>query len=177
MRIISGKYRSRAILPPRNFKARPTTDFAKEGLFNILNNYIDFESTSLLDLFAGTGSISYEFASRGCTQIDAVESDVIHAGFIKKTVRELAFEGFRTIQSDVFVFLRHARQSYEVVFADPPYNMEGIEHLPGLILDNGFVKADGWLILEHSASHHFTDLPHFSEERHYGSVHFSFFRI
>jgi 16S rRNA (guanine966-N2)-methyltransferase len=176
LRIISGKYRSKTLHPPKNFKARPTTDFAKAGLFNILNNYLDYEGVRVLDLFSGTGSISFEFASRGCTSIDAVESDHLHADYIRRTAKELGFEGFRAIKSDAFVFIRHAKSSYDLVFCDPPYEMEGIEYLPAAILEAGLVAPKGWLIFEHSAKYRFDQVESFAEERHYGSVHFSFFR-
>jgi 16S rRNA (guanine966-N2)-methyltransferase len=176
LRIISGKYRSKTIHPPRNFKARPTTDFAKAGLFNILNNFVDFESISMLDLFSGTGSIAFEFASRGCIQVDVVEREPIHAGFIRKTAKDLGFPGFRIIQSDAYVFIKHASNSYDIVFCDPPYDLEGIEELPAKILDAGLVKADGLFIFEHSGKQLFAQNPCFKEMRNYGNVHFSFFR-
>ena len=175
MRIVSGKYRGRNIHPPKNFRARPTTDFAKVGLFNILANYFDFSSVRVLDLFSGTGSISFEFASRGCSNIELVENDRVHMTFIKKIIREWKIKGISTSETSAFNYLKFPRVPYNIIFCDPPYDMEGIENIPIVILGKGLLVEEGWLILEHSGSLKFDKIEGFREERNYGSVHFSFF--
>jgi 16S rRNA (guanine966-N2)-methyltransferase len=177
LRIVSGIYRGRNLHPPGHFRARPTTDFAKVGLFNILNNYYDFSSIRVLDLFAGTGSISFEFASRGCRDIELVENDRFHMAFIRKVIREWKIEGVRFHEISVFSFLKLPGNPFDLIFCDPPYDMKGIETLPDLIMNSGHAKPGGWLILEHSKSVHFHKYAGFREERHYGSVHFTFFEI
>ena len=132
MRIIGGKYRGRRIDPPSNFKARPTTDFAREGLFNILNNRIDFETSSVLDLFSGTGSISYEFASRGAAQVHLIEKDPKHIAGIKRIINDIGFENIRTIHIDVRAYLKTCSIKYDIVFADPPYDLKWLKELPDL---------------------------------------------
>lgn len=176
MRIISGNFRGKQIHTPRDLPVRPTTDFAKEGLFNVLNNLVDFTELEVLDLFAGTGNISYEFISRGCKEIVAVEINPKCHSFIRKTAEELKPEFMTAIRTDVFYYLKHPEGSFDLVFADPPYDMEGIDTLPGLIIKNPLLRLEGWFILEHSKSFDFSDQPGFSQERKYGNVHFSFFR-
>ncbi|MDR2801818.1 MAG: RsmD family RNA methyltransferase [Prevotellaceae bacterium] len=175
MRIISGALRGKAIVPPVRFKARPTTDFAKESLFNILENRYDFSAICVLDLFAGAGSISYEFASRGCPHIDAVEMNVLHAAFIKKTAGELKLPQIHAIKLNVFDFLEICTAGYDVVFADPPYDLERIATLPERIIGKKIIREKGCLILEHAAGYDFSTHPDFAERRNYGSVNFSFF--
>ncbi len=177
MRIISGKYRGRQIHPPAGLKARPTTDFARESLFNILNNRLDFEDLRVLDLFAGTGSVGFEFASRGAAGVDMVELNFTHAGFIRKTARTFGMSNVRVIRSDVFRFIGQIKQRYDVVFADPPYNLENFTEVPAGILNANIFNEGGWFILEHSKSFQFDQLPGFVEHRKYGSVHFSFFHM
>jgi len=177
VRIISGKYKGKHIQPPRNFRARPTTDFARVALFNILANYFDFEEISVLDLFAGTGVIGYEFASRGCHNLTSVENHPVHAAFIRRMIRELSFEGFRLMERDVFSFLEHHQTKYDVIFCDPPYDMEGIGNLPDIILQHGLLNKEGILVVEHSGDISFAGHPGFFDERRYGKVHFSFFRV
>jgi 16S rRNA (guanine966-N2)-methyltransferase len=133
LRIISGKYKGKRITIPRQFRSRPTTDFAKENLFNIISNYFDFEELSVLELFAGTGSISFEFASRGCTDIDLVESDYKTCMFIDKVISSLNLERIKPIKADVFKFIKYCRKTYDIIFADPPYELEQIDILPSLI--------------------------------------------
>lgn len=176
MRIVGGARRRRQIIPPRNFRARPTTDFAKENLFNVLQNRYDLEEVDVLDLFSGTGSISYEFASRGAQRVVSVEMNPLHQRFIAMTAKELGFDQIQSVKTNTFVYLRSVKESFDIVFADPPYDMEGVETLPGLVMEGGFVKDDGILILEHSVDKDFSEYPNFYERRSYGSVQFSFFR-
>jgi 16S rRNA (guanine(966)-N(2))-methyltransferase RsmD len=177
VRIISGIYKGKVIDPGKGFEARPTTDFAKESLFNILANRIDFEEVEVLDLFAGTGSISFEFASRGSKHIEAIESNHKHAAFIQKTAQTLKFTQMRAYKTNVFVFLKTCSHKYDVIFADPPYDMEGVAELPDLILEKNILKEDGIFILEHSKKLNFSKHPNLTEHRNYGSVNFSFFAV
>ena len=175
MRIISGTYKGRYIPVPRSFKARPTTDFAREGLFNVLANTYDFNGLMVLDLFAGTGSIGLEFASRGATHVDMVEKDPGTTEFLERTTVQLGMENVRVIRSDVTRYLRQCRMRYDLVFADPPYGIEIIPSLPDLVLNAGILVEDGWFILEHGKNNSFVHHPRFQELRRYGSVHFSIF--
>lgn len=175
MRIISGEYKGKRLYPGKNFKARPTTDFAKENLFNVLGNYFYFDELEVLDLFSGTGSISYEFASRGCLSVDSVESNSRYHSFIQKTVNELGLLQVTAVRADAFRFLKHTSRSYDMIFADPPYDLREIEQVPLLIFSRNILKSGGWFILEHGKDHDFSALPQFRELRKYGSVHFSIF--
>lgn len=175
MRIISGTYRGKQIHPPKNFKARPTTDFAKESLFNILLNLYVLEELEILDLFAGTGSITYEFASRGARSVVAVEREPAYYHFIRNTCRELDLDMVTVIRGDVFRFLKKPAQSFDIIFADPPYDHPLLDTLPDQIFSTGILGKLGQFILEHPASHSFTAHPHFSQHRKYGGVNFSFF--
>ena len=176
MRIIGGKYKGRRIDPGSAFRARPTTDFAREGLFNILSNRIDFGSVTVLDLFSGTGSISYEFASRGAPSVHLVEKDVRHISAIKKIIRESGFENIKPVHIDVKAFLRTCSASYDIVFADPPYDLGWLRELPDLVTRSGILKHEGFLILEHPRRMDFRGHALFFEHRNYGGVNFSFFR-
>ena len=176
MRIIGGKYKGRRIVPPGNFKARPTTDFAREGLFNILNNRVDFENINVLDLFSGTGSISYEFASRGATEVHMVEKDPKHISGIRRIIKELGIKNVRPIHIDVKAYLKTCSIKYDIVFADPPYDLSWIMELPDLVTLAGVIKEDGFLILEHPKGLSFTGHKLFFEHRNYGGVNFSFFK-
>ena len=176
MRIIGGKYKGRRIEPPSNLKARPTTDFAREGLFNILNNRVDFETKTVLDLFSGTGSISYEFASRGALAIHLVEKDPKHIAGIRKIVRELNMENIKPIHIDVKAYLKTCSIRYDIVFADPPYDLSWLKELPDLITNADILKEDGFFILEHPKGISFAGHELFFEHRNYGGVNFSFFR-
>lgn len=176
MRIISGKYKGRRFDPPKNFKARPTTDFAKENLFNILNNEIDWESISALDLFGGTGSISFELISRGCKDVACIEKSPVHFDFIDKTREKLGIDKMILLRMDVFRFLENNREQFDLIFADPPYELTDFKKVPELVLGNKMIKEDGIFILEHSKNYDFSDFPLFSERRVYGSVNFSIFR-
>ncbi len=177
MRIISGSHRGRQIFPDKNFTARPTTDFAKENLFNVLTNYIDIEDTKVLDLFSGTGSISYEFASRGAAEIVSVELNYKHYAFIKRTAGELGFKNIKIFKTDAFLACKKLKgRKFDLIFADPPYNLEKIEEIPAAIFDNGLLAENGIAIIEHPASVHFSSCSRFSEHRQYGSVNFSIFK-
>jgi 16S rRNA (guanine966-N2)-methyltransferase len=176
LRIIGGKYSGRRIEPPSNFKARPTTDFAREGLFNILNNRIDFETSSVLDLFSGTGSISYEFASRGAAQVHLIDKDPRHIAGIKRIISDIGFENIRTIHIDVRAYLRTCSVKYDVVFADPPYDLKWLKELPDMVTGSGVLKGKGFFILEHPKALSFSKHPLFFEHRNYGGVNFSFFK-
>lgn len=154
---------------------RPTTDFAKESLFNILNNRIDFEETSVLDLFAGTGSITYEFASRGAKDITAIDINRRCHEFIRATTASYGFSNIRTVRADVFAFLGFCKIQYDLIFADPPYDMKNISLLPDLIFNNKLLNDGGLFILEHSRDLNFSKYPAFKEHRNYGKVNFSMF--
>ncbi|MDR2937312.1 MAG: 16S rRNA (guanine(966)-N(2))-methyltransferase RsmD [Prevotellaceae bacterium] len=175
MRIVSGRYRGRTITPPKNFSARPTTDFAKEALFNIISVNFDVEEAAALDLFSGTGGISFEFASRGCRSVDSVEMNFAHHAFIKKTAQELQFSQMRCYKQNAFSFLATCKNTYDIIFADPPYDLEGIEKIHEAVFSRQLLNPGGWLILEHSKSKDFSTLAHFKEHRNYGSVNFSIF--
>ncbi len=176
MRIVSGLYRGRTINPPKNFKARPTTDFAKEALFNILVNYFDFEEIEALDLFSGTGSMGYEFASRGAASVEMVEKSFVHSEFIRKTLQEIGISKARIIKSDAFIYIERMSRPFDIIFADPPYDMENIKTLPDKVLESKLMKENAWFILEHGSSVTFSDHPACFDHRNYGSVHFSFFK-
>lgn len=164
---------------PRSFKARPTTDFAKENLFNVLSNHLDFEEGGVeaLDLFAGTGSISVELLSRGCTQVVSVEKDREHYAFICKVMQELKAVNWLPVRADVFKFMKSTHRCFDLVFADPPYELKELETLPDLVLGNGLLKPGGLFVLEHGKKNHFEAHPCFIEHRSYGSVNFSFFGV
>jgi 16S rRNA (guanine966-N2)-methyltransferase len=176
LRIISGKYKGRRINPPSNFTARPTTDFAREGLFNILANRLDFESVDVLDLFAGTGSMSYEFSSRGARAVHLVEMDIKHIAFIRKMVSEINFPNIKPIHIDVKAYLKSCSFKYDIVFADPPYDLAWLTSIPDLVNSSEIIKDDGFFILEHPKHISFASHRFFFEHRNYGSVNFSFFR-
>ncbi len=177
MRIIGGKLKGKAICPPSGYKARPTTDFAKEGLFNILNNEYELEGLQVLDLFGGTGSISFEFASRGASRIYCVEMQPLHASFIKTQAQKLGLDNVTVVRHNVFDFLEICREKFDIIFADPPYALEGLDTLPQRVLSKGILHTGGYFILEHPADYDFSTEPYFVKERKYGNVHFSFFEL
>ena len=177
MRIITGEYKGRHFDIPRTFKARPTTDFAKENIFNVLQGYIDFEDATALDLFAGTGSISLELVSRGCKQVVSVEADRDHANFIRQCFKKLNEERDILVRGDVFRFLKSCHQKFDFIFADPPYALKELETIPELIFQNNLLKEGGLLVLEHGKDNNFEENPYFVERRVYGSVNFSIFRF
>jgi 16S rRNA (guanine(966)-N(2))-methyltransferase RsmD len=176
MRIVSGIYKGRRLLPPVNLPVRPTTDFAKEGLFNVLNNMVDIEGLRVLDLFTGSGSIAFEFLSRGAVEVTAIDSNHRCIDFIKKTAEAFGATNIKAIKSNSFVFIKHMVSSYDLIFADPPYDLERIESIPDLVFSSGLLADEGMLILEHSARYKFEKHEHFSSQRQYGSVNFSFFK-
>ncbi|MFO7620007.1 MAG: RsmD family RNA methyltransferase [Bacteroidales bacterium] len=176
MRIIGGRYKGRRIVPPAGLKARPTTDFAREGLFNILNNRFDFESVTVLDLFSGTGSISFEFASRGAVAVHLIEKDKKNIEGIKRIIRETGFINIKPVHIDVKSFLKVCTFRYDIVFADPPYDLSWFVEVPGLVFQSGVMKDDSILILEHPRRMSFSEHKSFFEHRSYGGVNFSFFR-
>jgi len=177
MRIISGIYGGRRLSPPKNITARPTTDFAKESLFNLLNNRMDFEGIDVLDLFAGTGGIGIECVSRGAREVTAVEIAHVQQNWIITCCRQLGIRNLSVIRGDVFKFLSACRTKYDLVFADPPYALEALPTLPDVILERELLKENGWLVIEHGKDTDFTSHPKHVETRTYGSVHFSFFQI
>ena len=176
MRIIGGIHKGRRLNPPKNLPVRPTTDLAKDSLFNILNNRIDFEGIEVLDLFAGTGSLSFEFASRGASSVTAVDIHIRNLQFINETAKSLNLVSIRTIKGNVLRLIKKFYQKYDLIFADPPYDLAALEQLPTLIINQDILKKDGLLILEHDNRHEFSDIESFQEERQYGKVHFSFFK-
>jgi 16S rRNA (guanine966-N2)-methyltransferase len=174
VRIISGKYKGRHIPVRHNFPSRPTTDYAKESLFNILNNHFDFQDLRVLDLFGGTGSISYEFASRG-SKVELIELDFRSFKFICSILAELKIENIKPYRADVFKAIPKLKDTYDIIFADPPFQLKNIPELPDRIFDNKLLNSGGWLILEHSDQLSFNSHPNFRELREYGSVNFSIF--
>lgn len=176
MRIISGIHGGRRINPPAKMPhTRPTTDIAKEGLFNILQNNLDIDTLKVLDLFGGTGCISYELASRGAPEITIVEKDDKMYDFIKKTATELGFENFNVVRSDVFRFMDTTNQQYDLIFAGPPYALTTIDELPKKVFEKGLLKPGGWFVLEHTPRNDYKNFAHYKTERNYGSTIFSIF--
>jgi 16S rRNA (guanine966-N2)-methyltransferase len=176
MRIISGIHGGRRIQPPANMPhTRPTTDIAKEGLFNILQNQLDFEELTTLDLFGGTGCISYELASRGVTDLTIVEMDTKMYEFIKKTSDELKFEKFKVVKSEVFSFIDSCSMKYDFIFAGPPYALTTIDDLPKRIFEKNLLKPGGRFVLEHTPRNDYRTHEHYVRERNYGSTIFSTF--
>jgi 16S rRNA (guanine(966)-N(2))-methyltransferase RsmD len=195
MRIITGKYKGRHFDIPRSFKARPTTDFAKENIFNVLTQYIDFEGATALDLFSGTGSISLELLSRGCAHVISVEADRDHHRFICDCIKKLQWTNtdenghgqsekvrvspmpnFLPLRGDVFRFIKSCKQQFDFIFADPPYALKELPTIPSLIFEKNLLKEDGVFVFEHGKDQNFTDHPNFVEHRSYGSVNFSIFQ-
>lgn len=178
MRIISGKHKGRRIIAPKNLPIRPTTDKAKESLFNILNNHYHFDELKVLDLFSGSGGISYEFASRGAQDIIAVDTDFGCIKFIKQISQTYDMD-IIALKSDVFTFLEKNRSEFDVIFADPPYDftLEQFEKIPNIVFENQLLGEDGMLVIEHSSHTKLEDVKHFSHSKKYGSSIFSFFII
>lgn len=177
MRIIRGKYGKRRFDVPRNITARPTTDFAKENIFNVIENVEDIEGKQVLDLFAGTGAISFEFLSRGAESVTSVEMAATQANFIRSVKEKLDDDALRVIKGDVFKFLASAKKPYDIVFADPPYDHPRFGEIPSLIMNSQLVKTGSLIIIEHNDKFDFSSLPGFEQHRSYGSVNFSLFRI
>ncbi|MCF0196129.1 MAG: RsmD family RNA methyltransferase [Bacteroidaceae bacterium] len=178
MRVITGKYKGRHFEVPRHFKARPTTDFAKENIFNVLRGYIDFDDQSVraLDLFSGTGSITLELLSRGCGRVVSVEKDALHHGLIRRFLEQLGDTAGVALRADVFRFVEKCRDQFDFIFADPPYSLPDLEKLPDLILQSSLLAPDGLFVLEHGKVNDFSLHPNFVEHRAYGSVNFTLFR-
>jgi len=175
MRIIGGTLKGRLIRLPSHYSARPTTDLAREALFNILDNEYEFEGLKILDLFAGTGAISYEFASRGASKIYCVDISRENAKFIKREAARLGLSAITVVHHNVFDFLKICKESFDLVFADPPYELAGIESLPDKVLGADILYEGHYFILEHGKEHSFKEHPKFVKEHIYGRVHFSFF--
>ncbi len=176
MRIIGGEKNNLRIHAPKNFPVRPTTDRTKESIFNILNNVFDFEELSVLDLFSGTGNMAYEFASRGALEVIAVESFPKAVGFIRDTAKKLELANLHVVRADVFAFIRSSHAQYDVVFADPPYDMDNIRQIHEDIFNQDYLKPGGWLIIEHSKRDDLSDMACFAEARKYGRTIVSFFK-
>lgn len=176
MRIITGLYKGRHFDIPRSFKARPTTDFAKENIFNVLNGYIDFDGAAALDLFSGTGSISLEMLSRGCRPVVSVEADRDHARFIAECMKKIGTADNVLVRGDVFRFIKKCHSRFDLIFADPPYALEQLPQIPQLVLDGQLLNDGGIFVFEHGKNHDFSSHPRFVEHRSYGSVNFSLFR-
>ncbi|HET9055368.1 MAG TPA: RsmD family RNA methyltransferase [Chitinophagaceae bacterium] len=176
MRIIGGVHGGRKFNPPGKMPhTRPTTDVAKEGLFNIIENNLDISSLKTLDIFGGTGSISYELASRGAKDLTVVERDFTMSEFIKKTASELKLSNFKVLRMDVFKFLESAATSYDFIFAGPPYSLGNIDDLPQIIFQKNLLNKNGWFILEHTPRNTYQQVPYYVTERNYGTTIFSIF--
>ncbi len=175
MRIIGGKNKGKRIVAPVNLPVRPTTDLGKESLFNILNNYFYFNNITVIDLFAGTGNISLEFASRDAIAVTAIDEHQPCIDFIKKMATQLQYSNLTALKADAFQYLERLRQPVNIIFADPPYNMENIDKIPDLIFEKKLLKPDGWFILEHGKAYDFSKHPNFYQHRKYGKLNFTFF--
>ena len=175
MRIIGGRLRGKTVNPPAGYNARPTTDFAREGLFNVLDNEYEFEDLKVLDLFGGTGAVAFEFASRGAARVWSVEMARENASFIKTEARRLGLDNVTMVRDNVFDFLGICHEKFDIVFADPPYALEGLETIPDKVFSAGILHPGCYFILEHGDEHSFADHPCFNKEKKYGRVHFSFF--
>ena len=176
MRIITGKYKGRRFDIPRTFKARPTTDFAKENIFNVLTAYIDWDEAEALDLFSGTGSIALVMLSRGCKKVVSIEADRDHHAFIKQCLQKLGDNSCVAIRGDVFRFLKSCHEQDDLIFADPPYALPDLPKIPDIVLGGGLLKEGGIFVFEHGKKNDFSTHPRFVEHRSYGSVNFSIFR-
>ncbi len=175
MRIIAGTLRGRRLNPPQNLPVRPTTDMARESLFNILNNYVDYEECSVLDLFAGTGAVSMEFVSRGAKDVTSIDINAQCTDFIKQSAGQFGVKNLHVVRADVFDLLKRANRKFDIVFADPPYALEGLPTLPDLVFEKGVLTDDGIFVLEHPREFGFEEHPHFWQHRAYGKVNFTFF--
>ncbi len=176
MRIITGIYKGRHFDIPRTFKARPTTDFAKENVFNVVNGYMDLDGASALDLFSGTGSISLELLSRGCSRVVSIEADRDHARFISQCMKKIGADNDVLIRGDVFRFLKSCHEQFDFIFADPPYALEQLPTIPDLIFEHNLLKDGGLFVFEHGKQYDFSENEHFQDHRSYGSVNFTLFQ-
>lgn len=175
MRIIAGSLKGRRLNPPSSLPVRPTTDMARESLFNILNNYVDFDECTVMDLFAGTGAMSWEFVSRGVKEVTAIDINNQCTDFMKSTSLQFGVNNIHVVRADVFDLLKRAYKKFDIVFADPPYALEQLPLLPDLIFEHNILTEDGIFILEHPREFQFEEHPHFWQHRHYGKVNFTFF--
>ncbi|MFT4644232.1 MAG: 16S rRNA (guanine966-N2)-methyltransferase [Planctomycetota bacterium] len=175
MRIIAGKYGGINLKTPTFSPTRPTTNIAKEALFNMIDNYYNFDNVSFLDLFGGTGQMSYEFASRGCIDITTVDKFAPCVSFMNKTIERLQIEGMKTVQMDVFKYMKIADKKYDLIFAGPPYPLPTLDTIPDVVFENELVDGKGWFILEHNPQHNFDKHPNFWKKRNYGQTIFSIF--
>lgn len=175
MRIIGGKYARRVIKPPKNLPVRPTTDLAKESLFNILNNRFDFNDKTALDLFSGTGALSYELSSRGCKEVIAVEQNFQCLKFINKTADDFGITTIKVVRYDAFRFLKTTPKKFDFIFADPPYALPNIPEISEMVFANELLNENGWMVIEHPKEIDFSSQEYFFEHRKYGQVNFSFF--
>ena len=175
MRIIGGRLRGKAVNPPAGYKARPTTDFAREGLFNVLDNEYEFEDLKVLDLFGGTGAVAFEFASRGAARVWSVEMARENASFIKTEARRLGLDNVTMVRDNVFDFLSVCHERFDIVFADPPYECEHYDLLVEAVFEQKLLKENGIFVLEHDKRKDYSTHPHFYDHRNYGKVNFSFF--
>ncbi|WP_340113823.1 16S rRNA (guanine(966)-N(2))-methyltransferase RsmD [Maribellus mangrovi] len=175
MRIIGGKYKGRIYHPGKKFKARPTTDIAKEGLFNILENRYEFSTKRVLDLFSGTGSMAYEFISRGSQHVTMVENNFSHYKFILEVIDKLKIENAKVFKADVFKFLKKSPETFNIIFADPPFDLPNFEAVPDAVLETDLLETEGVFILEHPKEYDLSKHQYFKELRKYGKVNFSFF--
>jgi 16S rRNA (guanine966-N2)-methyltransferase len=176
MRIIGGTLKGLRLNPPKNLPVRPTTDLAKEALFNILQNQIEFDNITVLDLFCGTGNITYEFASRGAKQVIGVDRSIHCINYVKDTARQHGLGQIKTFKADIFKYLQVETEHYDLIFADPPYDMNQIPEIPKIIFEKNLLSADGLLIVEHQSMQNLSNHPAFVEQRKYGHSSFSFFK-
>lgn len=177
MRIIAGTLRGRRLDPPQNLPVRPTTDMARESLFNILNNYVDYEDCAVMDLFAGTGAVSFEFVSRGAREVTAIDINAQCTDFIKRSADRMGVGNLHVVRADVFDLLKRANRRFDIVFADPPYAIEGLAKLPDMVFERGVLTDDGIFVLEHPREYSFEEHPRFWQHRAYGKVNFTFFAM
>lgn len=175
MRIIAGTLKGRRLNPPANLPVRPTTDMARESLFNILNNYVDYEECSVMDLFAGTGAVSIEFVSRGVKDVTSIDINNACTEYIKSAARQLNINNIHVVRADVFDLLKRAYKKFDIVFADPPYALQDLPKLPDIVFQSDILNDDGIFILEHPKEYSFEEHPHFWQHRNYGKVNFTFF--
>jgi N6-adenine-specific methylase len=175
MRIIGGRLSGKQVNPPAGYNARPTTDFAREGLFNVLDNEYEFEDLKVLDLFGGTGAVAFEFASRGASRVYSVEMARENASFIKTEAQRLGLDNVTMVRNNVFDFLQICHEKFDLIFADPPYALNGLETIPDKVFEQDILYPGNYFILEHGDEHSFVEHRFFKKEKRYGRVHFSFF--
>ena len=175
MRIIAGSLKGRRLNPPATLPVRPTTDMARESLFNILNNYVDYEDCAVMDLFAGTGAMSLEFVSRGAKEVTSIDINNQCTDFIKASAKQFGVNNIHVVRADVFDLIKRAYKKFDIIFADPPYALDNLPQLPDLIFEHDLLTDDGIFILEHPRDYHFEEHPHFWQHRNYGKVNFTFF--